>query len=97
MGRSSTVCLAGLRTHSQPSSEGVDPDHAECKLPTPTTFPSSTSGVLKIVVGRKPIVTDDPTDTSFLWLHDSAAEIQFDVSETCERYFGVPANPPFPT
>ena len=44
------------------------------------------------MAGRKPIVTDDPTDNPFQWLHDSFGsrperEIQRDVSErTHERF-----------
>jgi len=41
------------------------------KLPAPSTFPGSPSGVLKIVAGRKPIVTNDPAENSFQWFHDS--------------------------
>jgi len=47
---------------------------------------------MKIVAGRKPIVTDDPTDNPFQWLHyrfasPTGRKIQSDVSEGINERF----------
>ncbi len=47
----------------------LQPDHLRMlllqpkrRLPAPTTFPSSPAEVLHVILGREPIVTDDPTE-----------------------------------
>ena len=41
----------------------------ERKLPAPTTFPSSPSKMLIVISGREPIMTNDPAENSFQWIH----------------------------
>jgi hypothetical protein len=41
----------------------------ERNLPAPTTLPASPSGVLKVISGRKPIMTNDPAEYPLQWLH----------------------------
>ena len=53
----------------------------ECKLPAATAFPSSTTEVRHVIVGREPVVTDDPADNPLQWLHQCAPQREAMMAE----------------